>query len=628
MTRTNFATNPSAAVAVTNFAAVPGAGGAASVAYNSGAGYSGNGFARVSWSTAPTTLSGGVSYTQTGLTALTQYTCQVWVRSSKAQQVALTAVFQTSGAVTVNTVLGATVAVPADTWMQVTVVGTSGASVDRVILSAEATTGGTIWVVGDLFDADAVCIEAATTVGTYFDGSSVPVGNRKYAWTGVANASTSVDSPIVTVSVQPSFAPPRNEVAMAINAGDTMSTASLTRIQGGLSVLTRTQPSTGFDTRVVEDYECAYGQTAQYRFISDYIDTSQAVTLWDEVWASLSAWTAVGNPFTVSGGQVHFAYGEGTLTRPVTTGSYRVTIGSITSTVAGSDSPGCFVQFGNFQIGAFNGGNVWVSNDGGLSQQTTAISPALQITIDFFGTSIVVSGSGGSYTFSNLSSTDFSSARISGQVLQYGSFSVGEIKLVTYPPSIHIDATSDPVELDPVNPWLIHPASPGLSIPIGSADRSLTTIRTLGDVTNPSAATEHQILGQSNPITTTSGPRFSNRLTVMLATKTRTQELALNALLNDGTPLLVRAPSTFDIGFDEGFYSVGDAVRGRISQRPGDPYRQFTLPLTGVQSPIVTVQNTGWSYAGAAAAFAAYAVVSTAYSSYSDLLVDNRKPGY
>jgi hypothetical protein len=628
VTRTNFATNPSAATAVTNFAAVPGTGGTAACAYNSGAGYAGNGFARTTWSVATTAVSGGVSYTQTGLAAATQYACQMWVRSSKTQSVALTAAFQTSGAVMVNTVVGATVALSANAWAQVTVIGTSGAAVDRVVVTAQAATGGVLWASADIFDADAVLVEAAATIGTYFDGSTNPLGNRKYAWTGTANASTSVDSPIVTVSSQPANMPPRNEVSMAINAGDVMSTATLTRIVGGISAPTRTQPSTGFDTQVVEDYETPYGVPVTYEFVSDYINPAAVTTVWDEVWANLTAWTATGDPFTVSSGQVHFASGNGTLTRSVTSGSYRVTIATIVSTVASSDSAECYVGFGTeLQIGAISGGTVWVAMNGG-NQITTAISPSSPITVDFLGTSIVISGSGGSYTFASLTSTNFSSVVVSAQALQYGSFSVGEVKVSSYPVTSHTDATSDAATNTPASPWMIHPSNPSLSIPVGSADRSTASIRAIGDVTNPSASTEHQILGQSAPITTTSGPRLSNRLTVVIAVKTSVQEQALNGLLADGTPLLFRFPPSFNAGFDEGFYSVGDVTRARFAQRVGAPRRDITLPLTAVQSPIVSVQNAGWSWAALAAAFPTWSQVSAAYATWADVLTNNRRPGF
>jgi len=102
----------------------------------------------------------------------------------------------------------------------------------------------------------------------------------------------------------------------------------------------------------------------------------------------------------------------------------------------------------------------------------------------------------------------------------------------------------------------------------------------------------------------------------------------MNALLRDGSPLLVRVPTTFDIGFDEGFYSVGDVGRARQAQKPGNTWRDFTLPLTGVQSPIASVTNSGWSWAGLAGAFPTWAQVAAAFATWSDVSTNTRKPGF
>lgn len=207
--RTNLATNPNAATAVTNFAAVAGTGGAAAVAYNGGAGVAAstttdvvtgastgpNGFARVTWSTATTAVSGGVSYTQTGLAAATQYTHGYWVRSSRNQNLSLSVQYQNSSAVNVGAAtVSATVSATLGAWYLLTVTSTSGAAVDRAVLTVAATTGGANWAIGDTLDADAVLIEAAPTAGMFFDGATTNTTSAVYAWTGAANASTSTES--------------------------------------------------------------------------------------------------------------------------------------------------------------------------------------------------------------------------------------------------------------------------------------------------------------------------------------------------------------------------------------------------------------------------------------------------
>jgi hypothetical protein len=115
---------------------------------------------------------------------------------------------------------------------------------------------------------------------------------------------------------------------------------------------------------------------------------------------------------------------------------------------------------------------------------------------------------------------------------------------------------------------------------------------------------------------------------MVLGVRNRDQELALKALLADGTPLLFRFPASFDAGFDEGFYSVGDVQRARFAQRPGLGLRNVTLPLTEVQSPVVNVANSGWSYAALAAGLASFGILTSAYNTFADMQVDNRNVGY
>lgn len=190
VTRTNRATNPNVATS-TGYAAIPGTSGVASGSVNTGAGYDGKAnFWRVSWTGGTTAVSGGASYLQTGLTASTQYTLSMWVRSSKAQTVSLKAQFQTSASANVNLLTGSSVALIADAWTRLSVSGTSGAAVDRVLLQATATTGGSNWGI-DNFDIDAVLIETSSVLDYFFDGSYTNGLGVEYAWSGAADASTS-----------------------------------------------------------------------------------------------------------------------------------------------------------------------------------------------------------------------------------------------------------------------------------------------------------------------------------------------------------------------------------------------------------------------------------------------------
>jgi hypothetical protein len=197
--RTNRATNP-AAVNTTGYAAVAGTGGAAALTNRTDGGAFGSTYNRVTWTTATTAVSGGGSYTFTGLSASTQTALSIYVRSSKAQTVNVTANFQTSGGSTVNTVTSTAVALAANTWTQIGVVGTSGASVTQAILTVAATTGGSNWAINDTLDLDASMSEFAPAVGTYFDYTFVSANGVVYAGALGSTSTATTYQPTLTLT--------------------------------------------------------------------------------------------------------------------------------------------------------------------------------------------------------------------------------------------------------------------------------------------------------------------------------------------------------------------------------------------------------------------------------------------
>lgn len=268
VTRTNRATNPQVAVNATGYAAVAGTGGTASGARNAGTGYPNGapGFFRTAWTVATTALSGGGQYTQTGLSASTSYPHTVWVRSSKAQTVRLTAQYQTAALANVGTATaGTNVVLVANTWTPVTVTATSGASVDRVVLQVQATTGGALWANGDWFDIGAVLLGAT---GEYFDGSYTSAASTMYAWTGTAHASNSTAityTPALALVPRPLFDPtPRVEITLT-DLTPTTNKVTLWRTADG-----KRQAVRGFRNRTVVtsdyviDYEPPLGRTVTY----------------------------------------------------------------------------------------------------------------------------------------------------------------------------------------------------------------------------------------------------------------------------------------------------------------------------------------------------------------------------
>lgn len=203
---------------------------------------------------------------------------------------------------------------------------------------------------------------------------------------------------------------------------------------------------------------------------------------------------------------------------------------------------------------------------------------------------------------------------------------IDDVSLLGQSAAVSLDETSAPVTLAPVRGWMVHPANPALSFPL-VADTSAAGIVDIGPVGSASTSTVHQILGQKRPLTTTSGPRLADSVNLTLATVTRDEETALLALLDDQTPLLVRFPPEWDLGFSDDWYAVGDVARERLSPVGSDPRRVFTLPLQAVLTPVVTQGNVGWSWASLAAEFSTWTAVSAAFDSWGDVLTNDRKSG-
>lgn len=89
-------------------------------------------------------------------------------------------------------VSGATVSIPANTWVPLTQFLTTTAAFDRV--SVRGYFPGEIAQVGDTFDVTCAMAEpGATAIGPYTDGSLLPTPTRFRAWSGAVNGSTSVE---------------------------------------------------------------------------------------------------------------------------------------------------------------------------------------------------------------------------------------------------------------------------------------------------------------------------------------------------------------------------------------------------------------------------------------------------
>jgi hypothetical protein len=218
-TRTNRATNPNVGATATNYTAFPGTGATAAGARVNSAGWDNKlGFYRITWSVASTAVSGGSVYTQTGLLAATQYTHSLYVRPSVTQTMSISAQYKDAAAANVGVaVLGTSVTCPANQWTRLSVTSTSGALVDRVTLTAGARAGGVVWPISATLDTDAVLIESASTLGTYFDGAYTNAAGVFYSWAAAVDGSNSLAVTYVpTITLAPGFGAPCDRVTVTI----------------------------------------------------------------------------------------------------------------------------------------------------------------------------------------------------------------------------------------------------------------------------------------------------------------------------------------------------------------------------------------------------------------------------
>jgi len=426
----------------------------------------------------------------------------------------------------------------------------------------------------------------------------------------------------VTISVvtEPLNLPPRNRITVAVAAGNVMNSAALYRTTGGVRSLVREQPAAGLDSRLVDDYECPRGVPATYDWTVNYTDPAAYTTVWNETWANLTNWGGPNPDWSVAAGKVRnaTAYVGGSpmsISRTVASGKYRVTIAS--HTTGGSITLVRSLPGGSFQFLVLEnvGGLVVVSGvfSGGGA---TTISAASPYTIDITATTVLLSGTGGT----KLLYADFAvdHVQIESTAGTIAAFQVGAIKVESYPAPTVLAETASPVTLNSDDMWLVHPASPGLSVPVSLTDDTHTALSSIEQVENESTTTLHYPLGQTKAIPTNTGPRLAGSSALVLTTVTRADMLAINAMLADQTPILILTPPAWDIDFDDDFYAIGDLRAVRRIQAPSDPARVVTLPLTAVDSPIVVQGDTGWSYAAETAEFTSYTEVSSTFATYAD----------
>lgn len=117
------------------------------------------------------------------------YTFSAYLRSSNRTSPArLTILFENSTPTTVGTAQSAPVAL-SNGWVRHTVTAVAPAGTTRISLRIGSETAA---AVGDVLFVSGMLLEAASSVGEFFDGETTPRDGVRFAWTGNANNSQSI----------------------------------------------------------------------------------------------------------------------------------------------------------------------------------------------------------------------------------------------------------------------------------------------------------------------------------------------------------------------------------------------------------------------------------------------------
>ncbi len=191
---TNLSTNPSVETNLTGWSAVPGTGGAATIAQLGPFGPgnnipAGQYFARVTWTAAGTAGTPGIAITNIPVVPGTPFSAGMSVRSSQAApSVKLAVSFLDSGNAQIGgTNVSSAFALTSGVWGAIKF---EGLTVPALAATAALIAFVPTAAIGETFDGDGVIATATSTLPTYFDGSTPTDTSYSYAWTGAANNST------------------------------------------------------------------------------------------------------------------------------------------------------------------------------------------------------------------------------------------------------------------------------------------------------------------------------------------------------------------------------------------------------------------------------------------------------
>lgn len=130
------------------------------------------------------------------------------------------------------------------------------------------SVGAGLMAVGSEYGATGFLIEAASTVGSYFDGSFSVTPDWTYSWSGAVNASTSLEAPTPGLYVVPMLGDPVPRVEITVNGLDAVGPSRVTVWRS--TVGGKRRAVRGWKNRLVfgsdfeVDYEAPLGREVQY----------------------------------------------------------------------------------------------------------------------------------------------------------------------------------------------------------------------------------------------------------------------------------------------------------------------------------------------------------------------------
>ena len=193
--RTNLVPNPRVQNNTTGWGVNPAAGAVVVLSHQASGGPTGGGFARGTWTTAPTVsgyatradgrTTGGAMAAVAGQV----YSASIYARASVAQKISCYLFFvNASNLVIGSAIVGPSVDMSANTWTRLVVEGaTAPAGTVNAIVGAYTVSGTALLPTGGTLDATMAQLEPAATVTSYFDGAS----GGEAIWLGAPHASGS-----------------------------------------------------------------------------------------------------------------------------------------------------------------------------------------------------------------------------------------------------------------------------------------------------------------------------------------------------------------------------------------------------------------------------------------------------